>query len=63
VISPTQHDLGRKVVYREYRKTSAGTCGFWVEGRIDAIGKMMVSVEFGDGMRDLNRADLSWDIP
>jgi hypothetical protein len=63
VILPGKQDLGKRVFHRDYKKSGPDVAGSWMEGRIDAIGKMLIVIEFNDGTRDLNRADLEWSVP
>lgn len=63
MIQPAQRDRGARVFYRDFRKTDSGVVGEWVDGRINEIGRLLVQVEFGAGLRDINRVELYWAVP
>jgi hypothetical protein len=63
MITPTKSDIHRKVYYRDYLKVDGASTGRWIEGQIEAIGRMTILVEFKDGGRAICRSDLEWAVP
>lgn len=63
MIDPTKRDIHRTVYTRVYHKEGAGIVGKWAEGKIDAVGRMLVVVDFKGETRDVCRSDLEWTVP
>ena len=60
MIQPTPKDMGREVMYREYRGDERFQVGRWLVGRLRGIHKMFVVVEFDESIRELCRSDLEY---